>query len=83
MSGNRTCTSKVDPDINRSYCLGNSSAKVEIFERPWHESIIFPRGCICNTTNQSTLPVEFTSTGRELEVHFTAINMTVSSKKFI
>lgn len=45
-------------------------------ERPWHESILFPRSCVCNTTNTSQLPVIFTSTSREVEVHFTAINMT-------
>lgn len=45
-------------------------------ERPWHESILFPRSCVCNTTNTSHLPVVFTSTSREVEVHFTAINMT-------
>jgi hypothetical protein len=76
MSGNRTCASKVDPDIDRSFCYGNSDAKVQIFERPWHESIIFPRGCVCNSTKKSHLPIIYTSTGREVEVHLTAINMT-------
>uniref|UniRef100_A0A336KH36 CSON011022 protein n=1 Tax=Culicoides sonorensis TaxID=179676 RepID=A0A336KH36_CULSO len=75
-TGNRTCQSKIDKDINRSYCFGNSNAKLQIMERPWHESILFPRSCICNTTNTSELPVIFTSTSREVEVHFTAINMT-------
>lgn len=75
-TGNRTCQSKIDKDINRSYCFGNSNAKLEVMERPWHESILFPRSCICNTTNTSELPVIFTSTSREVEVHFTAINMT-------
>ncbi|XP_055630213.1 uncharacterized protein LOC129771009 isoform X2 [Toxorhynchites rutilus septentrionalis] len=76
MTGNRTCDSRVDPDIGRSYCFGNHSARIEIFERPWHESIVFPRGCICNSTNKSFLPIVFTSTGREVEIHFVADNMT-------
>lgn len=76
MTGNRTCDSRVDPDTGRSYCFGDSTARVEIFERPWHESILFPRGCICNSTNNSYLPIVFTSTGREVEIHFTAANMT-------
>lgn len=75
-TGNRTCQSKIDKEINRSYCFGDSNAKLEIMERPWHESILFPRSCVCNTTNTSHLPVIFTSTSREVEVHFTAINMT-------
>ncbi|XP_029726486.2 uncharacterized protein LOC109623124 isoform X2 [Aedes albopictus] len=76
MTGNRTCDSRVDPDTGRSYCFGNNSARIEIFERPWHESIVFPRGCICNSTNRSYLPIVFTSTGREVEIHFRAGNMT-------
>ncbi|XP_055536271.1 uncharacterized protein LOC129724969 isoform X2 [Wyeomyia smithii] len=76
MTGNRTCDSRVDPDIRRSYCFGNHSARIEIFERPWHESILFPRGCICNSTNKSFLPIVFTTTGREVEIHFIAENMT-------
>ncbi|XP_050073509.1 uncharacterized protein LOC126561419 isoform X1 [Anopheles maculipalpis] len=76
MTGYRTCDSRVDPDTGRSYCFGDSTARVEIFERPWHESILFPRGCICNSTNNSYLPIVFTSTGREVEIHFSAANMT-------
>ncbi|XP_058836455.1 uncharacterized protein LOC131693017 isoform X2 [Topomyia yanbarensis] len=76
MTGNRTCDSRVDPDIGRSYCFGNHSTRIEIFERPWHESILFPRGCICNSTNKSFLPIVFTSTGREVEIHFISENMT-------
>ena len=59
MTGNRTCDSRVDPDTGRSYCFGDSTARVEIFERPWHESILFPRGCICNSTNNSYLSLSF------------------------
>lgn len=76
MTGNRTCDSRVDPDTGRSYCFGNNSARIDILERPWHESILFPRGCICNSTNRSFLPIVFTSTGREVEIHFIAGNMT-------
>lgn len=59
----------------------------QIFERPWHDSIPFFRGCMCNATsfngtNNSSVnsnlsaPVIYTSTSRELEIHFSAINMT-------
>ncbi|XP_054735461.1 uncharacterized protein LOC129242692 [Anastrepha obliqua] len=73
---NRPCMSRVDEDINRSFCYGNTNARIEIFERPYHDSILLPRGCLCNSSNSSHLPVEYTSTSRDLEVHFTAINMT-------
>lgn len=48
----------------------------QIFERPYSDSILLHRGCVCNSSNQSHLPVEYTSTGRDVEVHFTAHNMT-------
>lgn len=79
---NRTCESRIDEDTNRSYCFGDPRVRVEVFERPWHDSIPFFRGCMCNSTNNGTraanvsLPVIYTSTSRELEVHFTAVNMT-------
>ncbi|XP_036219322.2 uncharacterized protein [Bactrocera oleae] len=73
---NRPCMSRVDEDINRSFCYGDTNARIEIFERPYHDSILLPRGCLCNSSNSSHLPVEYTSTSRDLEVHFTAINMT-------
>lgn len=76
MAGNRTCDTKVENDTQRSFCYDDNSAKVQIFERPWHDSIIFVRNCICNSTNSSVLPITYVSTSRELEVHFTAINMT-------
>lgn len=37
---------------------------------------LFHRSCSCNGTNSSDLPLMFTSTGRNLEVHFSSINMT-------
>ncbi|XP_037938714.1 uncharacterized protein LOC119671912 isoform X1 [Teleopsis dalmanni] len=73
---NRQCMSRVDEDINRSFCYGDISARIEIFERPYHDSILLPRGCLCNSSNTSHLPVEYTSTSRDLEVHFTAFNMS-------
>uniref|UniRef100_W8C8T0 CUB domain-containing protein n=1 Tax=Ceratitis capitata TaxID=7213 RepID=W8C8T0_CERCA len=73
---NRPCMSRVDEDINRSFCYGDTNARIEIFERPYHDSILLPRGCLCNSSNSSHLPVEYTSTSRDLEVHLTAINMT-------
>ncbi|XP_059613973.1 uncharacterized protein LOC132260076 [Phlebotomus argentipes] len=78
MTGNRTCASRLDNDINRSYCFGDTSIKLEIFEKPWHDVVAFPRGCICNSTNSSDsyLPIVYTSTSRDLEIRFSAINMT-------
>jgi hypothetical protein len=76
MSGNRTCDTKVENDTQRSFCYGDNSAKLQIYERPWHDSIIFIRNCICNSTTESFLPLTYVSTSRELEVHFSAINMT-------
>ncbi|KRK05369.1 uncharacterized protein Dyak_GE29009, partial [Drosophila yakuba] len=73
---NRPCFSRVDEDINRSFCYGDTSVRVEIFERPYHDSILLHRGCMCNSSNQSHLPVEYTSTSRDVEVHFIAQNMT-------
>ncbi|XP_046807625.1 uncharacterized protein LOC111683168 isoform X2 [Lucilia cuprina] len=73
---NRHCMSRVDEDINRSFCYGDTSVKVEIFERPYHDTILLPRGCLCNSSNSSHLPVEYTSTSNDVEVHFTAYNMT-------
>ncbi|XP_037908293.1 uncharacterized protein LOC119649946 isoform X2 [Hermetia illucens] len=73
---NRKCSSQIDRDINRSYCFGNTDVRIEIFEHPYQEVILLPRGCICNSSNSSMLPVEYTSTSREVEVRLTAINMT-------
>jgi hypothetical protein len=76
MSGNRTCESKMEYDTQRAFCYGNNSAKLQIFERPWHDSALFVRNCICNSTSNSILPITYVSTSREVELHFTAINMT-------
>ncbi|KAH8286094.1 hypothetical protein KR054_002518, partial [Drosophila jambulina] len=73
---NRPCYSRVDEDINRSFCYGDTNVRIEIFERPYHDSILLHRGCMCNSSNQSHLPVEYTSTSRDVEVHFIAQNMT-------
>lgn len=76
MSGNRTCEAKMENDTQRTYCYGNNSARLEIFDRPWHDSALFVRNCICNSSSGSTLPSVYVSSGREMELHFTAINMT-------
>lgn len=78
MAGNRTCDTRVDDDTQRSFCYGDNSAKVQVFERPWHDSVIFVRNCICNSSESETsaLPITYVSTSREVEVHFSAINMT-------
>lgn len=60
----------------RAFCHGNNSAKLEIFERPLHESALFIRHCICNSSQTNVLPIAYVSNSWELEVHFTAINMT-------
>jgi hypothetical protein len=76
MAGNRTCETRVENDTQRSFCYGDNTAKVQIYERPWHDSEIFVRSCVCNSTTYSTLPITYVSNSRELEVHFSAINMT-------
>lgn len=76
MSGNRTCESKMENDTMRAFCHGNNSAKLQIFERLWHDSALFIRNCICNSSETNILPISYVSNSRELEVHFTAINMT-------
>lgn len=77
MSGNRTCETRVENDTQRSFCYGDNSAKVQIFERPWHDSALFVRNCICNSSDPSSaLPITYVSSSREVEVHFSAINMT-------
>lgn len=37
---------------------------------------LFQRGCACNSSNTSDLPIIYTSSYRVLEIHFTAVNMT-------
>lgn len=76
MSGNRTCESKMENDTQRAYCYGNNSAMLQLFERPWHDSALFVRNCICNSSASGILPITYVSTSREVEVHFTAMNMT-------
>jgi hypothetical protein len=66
----------MENDTQRTYCYGNNSAKLQIFERPWHDSALFVRNCVCNSTDADIFPISYTSQGRELEVHFTAVNMT-------
>lgn len=77
MAGNRSCESKIDQDIDRTFCFGDNSAKLEILEHPWADSVPFIRSCVCNSSsNASSLPYVYISTGREIELHFSAINMT-------
>lgn len=73
---NRTCVSKLDKDVNRSFCYENTDIKLEMFERLSTNSILFHRGCVCNGTNSSNLPVSYVSSTRDLEIHFSAFNMT-------
>lgn len=45
-------------------------------EQPWYNTTTFLRGCGCNSMNTSDLPVIYTSSSRQIEIHFTALNMT-------
>ncbi|KAG5680520.1 hypothetical protein PVAND_010026 [Polypedilum vanderplanki] len=76
MAGNRTCDTRVENDTQRSFCYGDNTAKLQIYERPWHDSVPFVRNCVCNSSSHSELPITYISNSRELEVHFSAINMT-------
>lgn len=48
----------------------------QIMEQPWYNTTTFLRGCGCNSMNTSDLPIIYTSSSREIEIHFTAVNMT-------
>lgn len=77
-TGRRHCFSKVDQDTNRSYCFGDARTRLEIRERsaPDAQHVLFQRGCMCNGTNATDVPLVFTSTGRDVEVRLLALNMT-------
>lgn len=45
-------------------------------EQPWYNTTTFLRGCGCNSMNTSDLPIIYTSSSRQIEIHFTALNMT-------
>lgn len=76
MSGNRTCESKMDSDTMTAFCYGNNSAKLQIFDRPWRDSPLFIRHCVCNSSETNVFPITYVSSSHELEVHFNAVNMT-------
>ncbi|XP_037044522.1 uncharacterized protein LOC119080330 isoform X2 [Bradysia coprophila] len=75
-TGKRKCSSKVDFDTNRSYCFGDTSVRLEVLEKHSPDSNLFLRSCGCNTTNTSDLPIIYTSSGKDLELHLIATNMT-------
>lgn len=45
-------------------------------EQPTGSEAFYQRGCACNSSNTSDLPIVYTSSSRALEVRFTAFNMT-------
>lgn len=45
-------------------------------EQPTTGLALYQRGCACNSSNTSDLPIVYTSSSRALEIHFTAFNMT-------
>lgn len=45
-------------------------------EQPTSGLALYQRGCACNSSNTSDLPIVYTSSSRALEIHFTAENMT-------
>lgn len=45
-------------------------------EKQSADSNLFLRSCGCNSTNTSDLPIIYTSSGKDLEVHLVAVNMT-------
>ncbi|XP_031626059.1 uncharacterized protein LOC116342540 [Contarinia nasturtii] len=76
VTSNRQCLSRVDPDTKRSYCFGDQRAKLQIMEQPTGSETFYQRGCACNSSSTSDLPIVYTSSSRALEVRFTATNMT-------
>lgn len=76
-TGRRKCLSKIDQDTSRSYCFGDIKTRLEVRERHFAESsVLFQRSCLCNGTNYTEVPLIFTSSGRELELHLIALNMS-------
>lgn len=47
-----------------------------MLEKHSPDSTLFLRSCGCNSTNTSDLPIIYTSSGKDLEVHLIAANMT-------
>lgn len=45
-------------------------------EQPPGTQTFYRRGCACNSSNTSDLPIVYTSTSQTLEVRFSAFNMT-------
>lgn len=45
-------------------------------EQPTSSENLFQRGCACNSSNTSDLPIVYTSPSRALELRFIAFNMT-------
>lgn len=45
-------------------------------EQPTGSETFYQRGCACNSSNTSDLPIVYTSSSRALEVRFIALNMT-------
>lgn len=48
----------------------------KIMEQPGGGQAFYRRGCACNSSNTSDLPIIYTSSSQTLEVRFTAFNMT-------
>lgn len=49
---------------------------IQVLEKHSTDSNLFLRSCGCNATNTSDLPIIYTSSGKDLEVHLIAVNMT-------
>lgn len=49
---------------------------IQVLEKQSVDSNLFLRSCGCNSTNTSDLPIIYTSSGKDLEVHLIATNMT-------
>lgn len=45
-------------------------------EQPTGSQAFYQRGCACNSSNTSDLPIVYTSSSQTLEIRFTAFNMT-------
>lgn len=45
-------------------------------EQPADSQAFYRRGCACNSSNTSDLPIVYTSSSQTLEIRFTAFNMT-------
>ncbi|CAH1956018.1 unnamed protein product [Acanthoscelides obtectus] len=75
-----SCDTINDPHTGRQACEyepGSRIARLNIFERPWKDTLV-PKACICDNSTLSSKSIVFVSASRTLELHFTAKDMNIT-----